>query len=53
MRDLVILDYGQSLRKADLIACTSLDQIRAVIKFYAEANPSLPARNAGGVHGRR
>jgi predicted amidohydrolase YtcJ len=37
-----LLHYGQSLRKADLIACTSLDQIRAVIKFYAEANPSLP-----------
>ncbi|KAJ5518858.1 Amidohydrolase 3 [Penicillium expansum] len=37
-----ILQYGQSLRKADLIACTSLDQIREVIKSYAEANPSLP-----------
>ncbi|CRL26516.1 Formylmethanofuran dehydrogenase, subunit A [Penicillium camemberti] len=37
-----ILHYGHSLRKANLIACTSLDQIRAVIKSYAEANPSLP-----------
>ncbi|KGO75849.1 Amidohydrolase 3 [Penicillium italicum] len=37
-----ILPYGQSLLKADLIACTSLDQIREAIKSYAEANPSLP-----------
>ncbi|CAI7651980.1 unnamed protein product [Penicillium viridicatum] len=37
-----ILHYGQSLRKANLIACTSLNQIRAAIKSYAEANPSLP-----------
>jgi predicted amidohydrolase YtcJ len=37
-----ILHYGQSLHKADLISCTSLDQIRQTIKSYAEAHPSVP-----------
>lgn len=37
-----ILHYGQSLRKLNLISCTSLDEIRATIKAYAEANPSPP-----------
>ncbi|CAG7941147.1 unnamed protein product [Penicillium olsonii] len=37
-----ILHYGQSLRKADLISCTSLEQIRETIKAYAEAHPSIP-----------
>ncbi|CAI7577890.1 unnamed protein product [Penicillium bialowiezense] len=37
-----ILHYGQSLRKADLIGCKSLDQIRETIKSYAEAHPSIP-----------
>ncbi|CAG7994373.1 unnamed protein product [Penicillium salamii] len=37
-----ILHYGQSLRKANLISCTSLDQIRETIKAYAEAHPSIP-----------
>ena len=37
-----ILQYGQSLRKVDLIACTSLDQIRETIKSYAESHPSVP-----------
>lgn len=36
-----ILQHGQSLRKLDLISCTSLEQIRATIKAYAGANPSL------------
>ena len=37
-----ILQYGQSLRKANLIECTSLEQIRETIKSYAEAHPSIP-----------
>ncbi|EPS34352.1 hypothetical protein PDE_09316 [Penicillium oxalicum 114-2] len=37
-----ILHYGHSLQKVDLIDCTSLDEIRATIKAYAEANPSVP-----------
>ncbi|KAJ5183083.1 hypothetical protein N7492_000699 [Penicillium capsulatum] len=37
-----ILHYGQSLRKVNLISCTSLEEIRATIKDYAQANPSLP-----------
>ncbi|KAJ5176614.1 amidohydrolase 3 [Penicillium canariense] len=37
-----ILHYGQSLQKVNLIECTSLGQIRATIKAYAEANPSVP-----------
>lgn len=36
-----ILLYGYSLQKVDLIECTSLEQIRAKIKAYAEANPSV------------
>lgn len=37
-----ILHFGHSLQKVDLIGCTSLEQIRATIKAYAEANPSVP-----------
>ncbi|KAJ5263512.1 amidohydrolase 3 [Penicillium angulare] len=37
-----ILHYGHSLRKVDLIACKSLEQIREAIKAYATANPSVP-----------
>lgn len=37
-----ILHFGHSLQKVDLIECTSLEQIRATIKAYAEANPSVP-----------
>ena len=37
-----ILQYGLSLRKANLISCASLEQIRETIKSYAESNPSLP-----------
>lgn len=37
-----ILHYGQSLRKADLISCKSLHEIRETIKSYAEAHPSIP-----------
>ncbi|KAJ5609674.1 hypothetical protein N7528_010241 [Penicillium herquei] len=37
-----ILHYGHSLQKVDLIACTSLEQIRETIKSYAESNPSVP-----------
>ncbi|KAJ5099392.1 hypothetical protein N7532_006393 [Penicillium argentinense] len=37
-----ILQYGHSLRKVNLIECTSLEQIRDAIKSYATANPSSP-----------
>jgi predicted amidohydrolase YtcJ len=37
-----ILHYGHSLQKVDLIKCTSLEEIRATIKAYAVANPSVP-----------
>jgi predicted amidohydrolase YtcJ len=37
-----ILHHGQSLRKANLIDCTSLEQIRVVIKAYAQENASAP-----------
>lgn len=37
-----ILHYGNSLRKLDLIECTSLQQIREAIKSYAQSNPSTP-----------
>lgn len=37
-----ILHYGQSLRKANLIECKSLEQIRTVIKTYAQQHPSAP-----------
>ncbi|PYH49113.1 amidohydrolase [Aspergillus saccharolyticus JOP 1030-1] len=37
-----ILKYGHSLRKVNLIDCTSLQQIRETIKAYAAANPSAP-----------
>ncbi|KAJ5574011.1 uncharacterized protein N7459_008438 [Penicillium hispanicum] len=37
-----LLQFGQSLRKVDLMACTSLEQIRASIKEYAVSNPSAP-----------
>ncbi|KAL4905154.1 hypothetical protein BDW74DRAFT_167880 [Aspergillus multicolor] len=37
-----ILQYGLSLRKVDLIKCTSLDQIRGAIKSYADSHPSAP-----------
>ncbi|KAJ5833313.1 hypothetical protein N7474_001624 [Penicillium riverlandense] len=37
-----ILHYGQSLCKADLIKCTSLEQIQQTIKSYAESHPTLP-----------
>ncbi|KAJ5794765.1 hypothetical protein N7457_001364 [Penicillium paradoxum] len=37
-----ILHYGHSLRKANLIACTSLEEIRETIKSYAKANPTIP-----------
>lgn len=37
-----ILQHGQSLRKLNLIACTSLEAIRGAIKEYAKSNPSLP-----------
>lgn len=36
-----ILQYGHSLRKVNLIECTSLEQIRETIKSYATANPSV------------
>ncbi|KAJ5397528.1 hypothetical protein N7509_005641 [Penicillium cosmopolitanum] len=37
-----ILHYGHSLRKVNLIECTSLEQIQETIKSYATANPSVP-----------
>ncbi|KAJ5105000.1 Amidohydrolase 3 [Penicillium alfredii] len=37
-----ILQYGQSLRKVNLIACTSLEQIREAIKSYATSHPFVP-----------
>ncbi|KAI9372650.1 amidohydrolase 3 [Aspergillus egyptiacus] len=37
-----ILQYGLSLRKVDLVRCTTLEQIRHQIKFYASAHPSVP-----------
>ncbi|KAL2867182.1 amidohydrolase [Aspergillus lucknowensis] len=37
-----ILQYGLSLRKVDLIRCTSLEQIQQTIKTYAETHPSVP-----------
>lgn len=37
-----ILHYGQSLRKVNLLACKTLDQIRQTIADYANANPSMP-----------
>ncbi|KAJ5149172.1 amidohydrolase 3 [Penicillium atrosanguineum] len=37
-----ILQHGQSLRKANLIECTSLEQIREVIKAYAAEHSSAP-----------
>ncbi|KAL6238395.1 hypothetical protein BDW75DRAFT_247473 [Aspergillus navahoensis] len=37
-----ILQYGHSLRKVNLIECTSLGQIRETISLYAKANPSVP-----------
>ncbi|KAB8231404.1 amidohydrolase [Aspergillus alliaceus] len=37
-----ILQYGLSVRKANLTECTSLEQIRETIKSYAEAHPSIP-----------
>lgn len=37
-----ILQYGHSLRKVNLIECTSLDHIRDRISAYAKANPSVP-----------
>ncbi|KAL2812432.1 amidohydrolase 3 [Aspergillus cavernicola] len=37
-----ILQYGLSLRKVDLIKCTSLEQIRELVKSYADTHPSVP-----------
>ncbi|KAL4876648.1 amidohydrolase 3 [Aspergillus karnatakaensis] len=37
-----ILQYGLSLRKVDLIQCSSVEQIRETIKNYAEDHPSVP-----------
>ncbi|KAL4940144.1 hypothetical protein BDV06DRAFT_197361 [Aspergillus oleicola] len=37
-----IMQYGLSLRKADLIKCKSLEEIRDAIKHYAEAHPLVP-----------
>ncbi|KAL2813441.1 amidohydrolase 3 [Aspergillus granulosus] len=37
-----IVQFGHSLRKVDLIECTSLEQIRETISSYAKANPSVP-----------
>ncbi|KAL5340382.1 amidohydrolase 3 [Aspergillus crustosus] len=37
-----ILQYGLSLRKVDVIQCSSLGQIRETIKAYAENHPSAP-----------
>ncbi|KAL2843717.1 amidohydrolase family-domain-containing protein [Aspergillus pseudoustus] len=37
-----ILQFGHSLRKLNLIECTSFEQIRAAILSYAKANPSMP-----------
>ncbi|KAL4914114.1 amidohydrolase 3 [Aspergillus aurantiobrunneus] len=37
-----ILQYGLSLCKVDVINCTSLKQIREVIKNYATTQPSVP-----------
>lgn len=37
-----ILQYGHSLRKVNLIECTSLERIRDMISTYAKANPSVP-----------
>ncbi|KAL3463494.1 amidohydrolase 3 [Aspergillus heterothallicus] len=37
-----ILQFGHSLRKVNLIDCTSLQEIRDTISSYAKANPSVP-----------
>lgn len=37
-----ILQYGLSLRKVDLISCTSLEKIKKVIGSYAETHPAVP-----------
>lgn len=37
-----MLMFGLSLRKVDLIACTSLEEIREKIKLYADSHPSDP-----------
>ncbi|KAL3474032.1 amidohydrolase 3 [Aspergillus californicus] len=37
-----ILHYGHSLRKLNLIKCTSLQHIRETISAYAKANPDVP-----------
>ena len=37
-----VLHYGASIQKLNLIACTSLDQIREAIRNFATSNPSLP-----------
>ncbi|OQD73506.1 hypothetical protein PENDEC_c015G01734 [Penicillium decumbens] len=37
-----ILQHGQSLCKANLVGCTSLEQIREVIKAYAQKHSSEP-----------
>ncbi|WYZ41424.1 hypothetical protein EsH8_V_000319 [Colletotrichum jinshuiense] len=37
-----LLLLGQSLRKLDLVHCTTLEDIRSTIKAYAKANPALP-----------
>jgi predicted amidohydrolase YtcJ len=37
-----VLHYGQSLRKVNLIECTSLEQIRQTIADYAKLHPSVP-----------
>ncbi|KAL2811671.1 amidohydrolase 3 [Aspergillus granulosus] len=37
-----ILQYGLSLRKLDLITCTSLEEIREALRTYAQAHQSVP-----------
>ncbi|KAL4865373.1 hypothetical protein BDV12DRAFT_174784 [Aspergillus spectabilis] len=37
-----ILQYGLSLRKVDVIRCSSLEQLRVTIKSYAETHLSVP-----------
>jgi predicted amidohydrolase YtcJ len=37
-----LLQYGMSLRKLDLIACTSLEEIREAIQTYAQSHQSVP-----------
>ncbi|KAJ6164464.1 amidohydrolase 3 [Penicillium chermesinum] len=37
-----VLHYGASIQKLNLIACTSLDQIREAIQAFAKSNPALP-----------